>query len=563
MRASLAIALLVACNMPATRFTGVGDDGGSIGDAGGSGSAPSPASLAVSPAGTIGLGTVVIGRSSSTTTITVSNDGDLDSGPLTVTFNEINLGFATSNDTCKGRTLAGHHTCTFDVTFTPTIIAAVQTNLQVTAAPGGDVVRLVSGSGLLQGEVNIIEESVTFPNQSLGAAATTKVFTIENAGQVQIGAPKPSISGTGRYTIQATTCTAPLNQTDTCTVTVAFTPTSAGAQGASLVVTSTPGGEDSAQLSGTAFARVVVNPLGGGGGTITSTQQPGISCPNTCTADFINTPVTLTAAANGTSTFAGWGGDCSGTSPCTLNLNASKTVSASFSVNSYPLTVAISSSHPAPITITSSPAGINCDGITGCTASFQYNSTVTLSTNPDPSSKFVAWNGGVCPAGSTMPTCTFGMPGGATSVGASFEWFGTMTIFRNQAVNEGETVVTTQVRSNDNSIDCTNTTTLTGTCTTPIRRGQTMTLTYSGAWNDCPAPQVEIVLIAQGRGDCAPPDLLCSNRVNCATMRSCQITFDAPSDYTSGYNVVCERPPEPSAGRDDTPRSVSATSRVR
>jgi hypothetical protein len=73
---------------------------------------------------------------------------------------------------------------------------------------------------------------------------------------------------------------------------------------------------------------------GAGAGTVTSTPS-GINCGPTCTASFdTGTQITLSAAAAGGSTFAGWsGGGCSGIDGCALTLSADTTVTASFVAN--------------------------------------------------------------------------------------------------------------------------------------------------------------------------------------------------------------------------------------
>jgi hypothetical protein len=70
---------------------------------------------------------------------------------------------------------------------------------------------------------------------------------------------------------------------------------------------------------------------GTGAGTVTSAAA-GISCGTTCSADFpYVTSVTLTAAPDSTSAFAGWGGVCGGTaSTCTVSVDAAKSATASF-----------------------------------------------------------------------------------------------------------------------------------------------------------------------------------------------------------------------------------------
>ncbi len=50
----------------------------------------------------------------------------------------------------------------------------------------------------------------------------------------------------------------------------------------------------------------------------------------------VGTPVTLTAQANANSTFIGWSGDCTGTAPCALTMDADKNVGAQFNLTGVP-----------------------------------------------------------------------------------------------------------------------------------------------------------------------------------------------------------------------------------
>lgn len=74
-----------------------------------------------------------------------------------------------------------------------------------------------------------------------------------------------------------------------------------------------------------------VSKLGTGSGTVTSSDG-GINCGSDCTEEYANgTSVTLTATASSGSSFAGLGGNCTGTSPtCPITMDSNKTVTATF-----------------------------------------------------------------------------------------------------------------------------------------------------------------------------------------------------------------------------------------
>ena len=78
---------------------------------------------------------------------------------------------------------------------------------------------------------------------------------------------------------------------------------------------------------------LTVSKAGAGSGTITSTPA-GISCGATCAFDYTNgTAVTLTATPSSGSSFAGWSGaGCSGTSTCTVTMDAAQAATANFTI---------------------------------------------------------------------------------------------------------------------------------------------------------------------------------------------------------------------------------------
>ena len=135
--------------------------------------------------------------------------------------------------------------------------------------------------------------------------------------------------------------------------------------------------------------QLTVTTTGSGTGTVTS-NPTGISCPGTCSANYPSgTQVTLTAAADSGSTFAGWSGACSGTSTCTLTLTANTSVGAEFDAPKVTLTVQPAGTGSG--TVTSNPAAISCPG--QCSAQFTSGTQVTLSAMAATGSSFTGWSG--------------------------------------------------------------------------------------------------------------------------------------------------------------------------
>jgi hypothetical protein len=85
--------------------------------------------------------------------------------------------------------------------------------------------------------------------------------------------------------------------------------------------------------SGGTQPTLTVSFAGTGTGTVSSSPL-GLSCASTagtCSASFASgTTVTLIATPIGSSTFAGWSGDCGGTTTCNIDLSENSSVTATF-----------------------------------------------------------------------------------------------------------------------------------------------------------------------------------------------------------------------------------------
>jgi YVTN family beta-propeller protein len=141
--------------------------------------------------------------------------------------------------------------------------------------------------------------------------------------------------------------------------------------------------------AGTSNEILSVTIAGNGSGTVTS-NPPGIECGfsllhgNSCSASFApGTAVTLTAAPNSPSTFAGWSGACSGTGSCILTMSAADSVTATFASEDFSIS-------PASTALTVQPRGQGTDVMTftGLNGSFgsaiQLTCTVGTGAAPPP-----------------------------------------------------------------------------------------------------------------------------------------------------------------------------------
>ena len=151
---------------------------------------------------------------------------------------------------------------------------------------------------------------------------------------------------------------------------------------------------------------------GTGAGTVTSTPA-GIACGADCSELYTHgSMVTLTAVPAVSSTFAGWSGACTGTAVCTVTMTAARSVTATFTLNTYALSVGLLGAGTG--TVSSTPPGISCGA--DCTEVYPHGTLVTLTAAASVGSVFVGW-GGAC---SGMGACTVGIDA-AKSVTSKFD----------------------------------------------------------------------------------------------------------------------------------------------
>jgi PKD repeat protein len=248
---------------------------------------------------------------------------------------------------------------------------------------------------------------------------------------------------------------------------------------------------------------LAVTVAGAGTGTVTGT---GINCPGDCAETLpAGTPVTLTATPTGGSIFAGFTGDCTGTT-CNLTMDGPRNVTATFTVTA-PFTLTVSVGGGGTGTLTA--PGINCPG--DCTETYPPGTPVALTATPTGSSSFGAWTGDCL--GTTGTVCNLTMTANRTA-GATFNppVILTLTVI-------GPATATSQVVAFPPAVTCTGAPSPGNTCTVPFTLGATATLVPTGSGG----------LVAFWSGDCAgTPD-----NGNCTlpmtANRSATATFAIPT----------------------------------
>jgi len=241
-----------------------------------------------------------------------------------------------------------------------------------------------------------------------GAVGADNAFGQLGNGSTTGSATPVTMTGTGVTWASSNTTVATIDATGLAT----------GRSGGSTTITATDGSGASASTTLTVRDLVALSvvPAGTGSGTVTSSPL-GITCGTDCSEPYDRgTSVTLTAAPATRSIFIGWSGcDTVADTTCTVTMNASRSVIATFDLQRFTLTV--NKTGTGSGTVTSSPPGIDCGP--DCTEPYTIDTVVTLTATPNVLNVFTGWSG--CDTVADR-TCTVTM-GSARSVAAGFLGF--------------------------------------------------------------------------------------------------------------------------------------------
>jgi hypothetical protein len=202
-----------------------------------------------------------IGSTSPPRTYTITNVANLPIDVTTVVLGGSNPGeYTIVNDTCTGVTLPLNGTCTVEVLFTPAGPGARPTQLEVTGIPqssstsGTPVTAIgsITGTGIEIFSLTIAPAPFDFGLIRIGTQSVGRTFTITNQGNVPNTVSAGVLGGAnaGEFLFAPNGCNVALPVNGSCTVTVAFAPSSGGNKTATVRVDGQSGSFAEAGLTG-------------------------------------------------------------------------------------------------------------------------------------------------------------------------------------------------------------------------------------------------------------------------------------------------------------------------
>jgi hypothetical protein len=200
------------------------------------------------------FGSVSIGATSASVAFTLRNSGSVASGIPSVSKGGPNpLDFLIMSDTCDGTPVPGGGACTVEVAFSPTTLGARIADLRVSIPGAGTAIATLSGTGATTSGLVITPSVASFGTVAVAMSSAPIEFTVTNLGSTTSGSLAIALGGPNPadFIIVTNGCFAALAPGASCTLSIAFAPTTTGARNADIRVQGSPGGTATASISGT------------------------------------------------------------------------------------------------------------------------------------------------------------------------------------------------------------------------------------------------------------------------------------------------------------------------
>ncbi len=165
---------------------------------------------------------------------TVTNTGAVALPITSITITGLNRTMFSRTSTCGTSVAVGTH-CTISVKFEPTTVGAMTATLNVNAGGGAGTNRTaLTGSGVAA-PYTLSPRSLAFGSVTVGTASTVQMVTVTNTATVAVPITSITITGLDHTQFSKTkTCGLSLAVGKSCTISVTFKPTAAGAMKATM-----------------------------------------------------------------------------------------------------------------------------------------------------------------------------------------------------------------------------------------------------------------------------------------------------------------------------------------
>jgi hypothetical protein len=206
--------------------------------------------LAIMPS-TLSFGDVTVGTGASQF-VTVTNTGSATVAITTLTVS--NAAFSADNE-CPA-TLAPGANCTIEVTFDPSVAGASSGTLTIVDSTSAEHTVALTGVGAASvGAITVMPTSIDFGAVLANQDSATETVVVSNTGDGPVSGLGVAISGPFS---ESSGCPVALDSGDSCTVSVVFDPTAAGAASGQLsIMSNAPGSPQTVALSGTGILPVL------------------------------------------------------------------------------------------------------------------------------------------------------------------------------------------------------------------------------------------------------------------------------------------------------------------
>ncbi|HEV2426068.1 MAG TPA: choice-of-anchor D domain-containing protein [Terriglobia bacterium] len=283
----------------------------------------------------LNFGSVTLGTTSSTMTVTLTNVGSSSLNVTKISMTGANSTEFAQTNTC-GSSVGAGASCTVNVTFTPAGTGTRTASLSVNDSGGASPQTVsLSGTGQAAGNgpmASFNPGSVSFGNQNYKTKSKVTKVTLTSTGSQSLTIT--GIAASGDYA-QTNTCPSSLSPGAICTISTSFTPTIVGADNGSLSVTDNASGSpQTVSLTGTGVGAVAsVSP-----GTLTygvqligtSSTAQVVTLTNTGNASLIITGITPSSNFSETNNC---GSSLAAGADCIINISFAPTKAGSLSGN--------------------------------------------------------------------------------------------------------------------------------------------------------------------------------------------------------------------------------------